>query len=438
MENKFKKENSFLVSLGVCVVILLVICGISFEFSLRGTWGYFPGGTTGTLGGTIYKVIYNSNWPDENLEDEKIEDQKKNIYMIMDNMFVVPDGYEFVGWVDVNGNEYKSSDVIKLTVDLELYALWNKLDIEVDDTSVKYGDVNQNGEIDEGDYLIIEGYVAGLEDMDDMSLLNADVNVDGKIDLIDADIIKQVCLGNNLYMGKLPVEPILIYDIYEGNVNVGNNGGGSNEDGNDIDDSEVDSDDGNTGSSGSGNGVGTGNGQSGSGTGSSGNGGNNQGNSSSNGNLSGSMNENNNSNNDDNTMNNGNDDKDNNSDDDEVLEKRYYYSRFMNGNLEHRTTRCEVMDDDSCYLVLPDEPIRDGYIFNGWSIDKNCSNGSIINKSIGVNSDNTYYACYIIDSDNDNSNIYVIVMVIGIVLIAVRMIWYLVVRYREENKEIDF
>lgn len=435
MEQKFKRENSFLVLLGVCVVILLVICGISFEFSLRGTWGYFPGGTTGTLGGAGYKVVYYSNWPVEEMEDEEYVVVKVKKYVIENNMFDIPDGYEFDGWVDINGNSYELSKDIELSANLELYAVWNKLDIEVDDTSVKYGDVNQNGEIDADDYLIIEGYVAGLEDMDDMSLLNADVNVDGKIDLVDADIIKQVCLGNNLYMGKLPVEPILIYEIYEGKVDVGNNGGSSNEDGNDNDNSEIDSDDGNTGSSGSGNGVGTGNGQSGSGNGSSGTGGNNQGNSSSNGNSSGSVNENNNSNN---NVDNGNDDEDNNSDEDEVLEKRYYYSRFMNGNLEHRTTRCEVMDDDSCYLVLPDEPIRDGYIFNGWSIDKNCSNGSIINKSISVNSDNTYYACYIIDSDNDNSNIYVIVMVIGIVLIAVRMIWYLVVRYREENKEIDF
>ena len=96
MENKFKKENSFLVLLGVCVVILLVVCGISFEFSLRGTWGYFPGGTTGTLGGAGYKVVYYSNWPVEEMEDEEYVVVKVKKYVIENNMFDIPDGYSFL------------------------------------------------------------------------------------------------------------------------------------------------------------------------------------------------------------------------------------------------------------------------------------------------------------------------------------------------------
>lgn len=407
---KYKKENSFLMFLSMCIVILLVICSMSFNFSLRGTRAYFGEGTTGTLGGTIYKVIYSSNWPNADVEDEIIEDQKKNIYMVMDNMFDAPDGYEFIGWTDSDGKQYLSSDVIKLTANLELYAVWNLIDV-----GIRYGDVNQNGEIDKEDYLLVEDYVYGRSNLNDNALVNADVNNDEKVDLVDADIIKQVCLGNTLYMGKLPVEPILVYEIYEGKIDVGNNGnvGG---DSNILEDKENESlgDDGYSGG---------GSGQIGIGSGSSGNTSANSGNTSSGG-INGNSSSDNSS----------SSELDNDDNEDIVEEKKYYYGIFMNGNLEYMTTRCEVVKNSAdCDLILPNNPVKDEYVFSGWSLDKNCSDGNIIKKSIKVNSDNTYYACFILKDRENNNNIYLIVMIIGICLIAGRMIWYLFKRYREDN-----
>ena len=193
----------------MCVILLIGTCNLGF---IRKTWSAF-GNVSGQL--TIpCNVNYYSNYPDDILlsEDVKTEYVSGQSYIIKENTFVVS-GYEFVSWnsvADGTGKVYNSGDSIPLEISLNFYAQWKKVEVPV----VSYGDVNVDGLINEDDYLLIEQFINTSNELTGQSLLNADVNVDGKVDLVDADIIKQVCLGIDGYVGVLPSNPILVYEIY--------------------------------------------------------------------------------------------------------------------------------------------------------------------------------------------------------------------------------
>lgn len=393
-------KNKFSFVWVFCIIILLVISLCSVSISLKGTSAHF-GGVTGEL--TAYKVTYLSNYVNMALENESYEEQKKNIYQVLDNMFDVPSGYKFIGWntkSDGTGDGYVASDVITLKSSLELYAQWISV--------VYYGDVNQNGQIDKEDYVLIENHISGVNILTEQSLLNADVNIDGHVDLVDADIVKQAYLGTMGYTGYLPNNPILIYDIYEGNIDIGSNDN-KNEEGN--------IENGNSSSNGNGS-LGTGNNSSGSGNNNIVNGSNNHSN---------------------NTSNNSNLDinKDNN---DQLIEHNVYKFKFMNGDLEYANTQCDILDNGTCELVLPDNnPLKNGYVFKGWSENKGCSSGSGIIAPIVVNSNNTYYACFIVNSseEDDNNSSYVWIIVIFICIMSLRLIFNLVHKFKEKEENED-
>ena len=418
MRNK-NGDNKFL---GIwCLFVVCFLFVILVPFVSKSTMGHF-GGVTGSL--SAFDVYYFSNYPNgfENV-DPVADNQKSNYYKILDNtMFEVPDGYEFVCWntmVDGSGTSYVLDDVEKLTEKLNLYAQWKIIEVIVpDDKKIAYGDVNLNGEIDTDDYLIIEKHVNGVNLLTGDAVINADVNVDGKIDLVDVDIVKQVCLGNNRYVGFLPNNPIKIYDIYEGNIEVSNGGGNSNNGSNDEDSSGsgIGTSGGGTGSSGSGNGS------SGSGTGGSSSG------TSSNGNSGGS------SNNKENGSSNNVEKEDNKDDVETEVIPVIYNFKYINDDKEYANTKCEVVNGESCELVLPISPSRNGYKFNGWNVDNNCLNNTMIKAPIMVSSSNTYYACFtILEVNTSKRKSYVLFIVIGICLITGRLIWYLIDNFRKNN-----
>lgn len=407
---KENNDNKFLIIWSVCIVVLLVISLFGDNINIINEIKAHFGGVTGTLTPS-YQVIYSSNWPDITIENEIEEHQEKNIYMILDNMFEVPVGYEFVEWntkSDGTGLGYVGSDVISLKDNLELYAQWALVSNKID-----YGDVNQNGEIDNDDYLLIENSVKDTNTLTEQGLLNADVNIDGKVDLVDADIIKQVCLGNNKYVGYLPNNPILIYDIYEGNIDVGT---GDTNDGNDKE----------TGGDNTSLGQGTGNGSTGIGSGNSGSGhGNNY---SSN---SGTGNDNSSENSSDNESSSLNEENENNNE--SILE--IYEFRFMNGNMEFAKTTCEV-SNGKCELLLPNNnPVRSKHTFKGWSLEEGCSTGNGIIEPMIVDKENTYYACFVEDGSEERNRSYVLIIVFAICALSLRLIWYLVSKFRNENNK---
>lgn len=397
---KLKNENRFMFTWGICVIVLFLMC--SFSLVIKGTRAHF-GGVTGTLE-IPYNVYYLSNWPDSSVEDEKIEHKSKNDYYLLSNMFDVPFGYEFVGWntqADGGGILYIGTSNIKLTEDLYLYAQWNEL-------ARFYGDVNENNMIDENDYLIINSYISGGYSLGEQALRNADVNKDGKVNFVDVDIVKQAYLGTVGYVGYLPDNPILIYDIYDGNIDV----------------STDNSNDGNIN-----NGGGTGTGHVGTGSGSNGNSQNNNSSSSGSGNASSGGNSTDGGNNEEDVPL----DDNNNIDD---SKKEIYVFKFMNGNVEYASSSCKIINS-TCLLVLPSEnPVSEGYRFTGWSLNKGCPEGSGFVRPVYVDSDKIYYACF----ENNNSsgnNMYLWIIVFGICIISIRLIWYLIVSFRKKYRNIN-
>lgn len=395
-----KNGTGYLVVCASCVVLLLLIC--YFSFDIKGTSASF-GGITGTI--TVpYDITYSSNWGDlsENGEDEEYSDSGKKEYMILDNMFEVPLGYAFDSWntsMDGTGKTYEALSVIDVDTNLNLYAQW----VLVVEDVLGYGDVNLNGEIDEEDYLLVEKHVLGADILTGQALINADVNLDGNVDLVDIDIIKQVYLGTDGYVGFLPSNPVLIYEVYVKEENDNNLG--------EIEDSKGNS---NVSGSGSSNGTGT----SGNGSGSTSSNGN-----ASNGNQAGTGNN-----------------VDNDNFDDSSIENPVvvYKFEFMVNELQYANTSCEAMEDGTCELILPvTSPTKQGYTFSGWSLTKDCPTGSGITSSMVVSGDSTYYACFMknVSSSDSNRKSYVWVVVVTLWIVAIRIICLLVERFRRKQND---
>lgn len=417
---KIRYKNSFLVAFSSCLVILLMIFYLSLN--TRGTRAHFNG-VTGTLT-PKYWVTYSSNWPDTTVENEIVESKEKRDYVVLDNMFVVPVGYEFSGWntlADGTGDMYLGNNSITLTNALYLYAQWTAVisDEETDDMdTIMYGDVNQDGQIDDNDYMLIENYISGINNLMEQALLNADVNTDGNIDAIDVDIIKQAYLGTEGYNGYLPNKFVPIYEVYNGS-NSGNEG---EEDGNSQGDNSslgTEGTSGNSSSSDSSNGGG--NTTSGNGTGTTGstnnssanNGNNNYSNNPSQENIEGS---------------------------DKVERPKITYEfRYMVDELEYDLITCDATTDLTCELILPENnPVMKGYEFSGWSLNKKCDTDDKIIAPVIVNSSHTYYACFVEIADENienNKKSYVWVVVIFLFVVAFRLIWYFVNRFRKEQEK---
>ena len=90
--NKNKREI-FVYIWSCCLSVIVFISIFSIVNSLRGTHAYFGDGTTGTF--TVHTVYYNSKYPDDVLlvDDSYADKQDTNNNILLENMFVVPDGY---------------------------------------------------------------------------------------------------------------------------------------------------------------------------------------------------------------------------------------------------------------------------------------------------------------------------------------------------------
>lgn len=404
--NSRYKDNIFLIIWTILLMILLSLCFLNF----KGTFSWM-GDENGTANLTAYTITYYRNWP--NIEDLETESENRGSrYKIrnIEDYFENPDGYKFKCWntnFDGSGVNYKYEDIYTENANLSLYAIWEKI--------IYYGDISLDGNIDESDYMLLEKHVNGIELLDEEILLNADVNVDGNIDNIDIDIIKQASLGTFGYTGYLPKDPILKYDVYEGNIDVGTDEeikDGINKDDDNDSSSEEDTlisngEGGGSSSTGSGNG-------SGSSTSNSGN------------NSSNISNNNGGSNNLYNSV--DNEEKDNNIEKISMFEFTYMYDKSI-----YATTTCKVYNG-TCELVLPDrEPSKKEYEFVGWSLVSDCLD-NYINAPIYVDSSNTYYACFSkIENKEEKSNIYIWIIVISIFILSIRAIIYIISNFRKNN-----
>lgn len=370
------------------IIVILFLCilfgGLHITFSAFGN-------ITANIQ-SKYNVIYISNYPVDEMDNESKEDNGKYNYEISDNKFTVPESYEFINWNTVEegtGDVYNVGDIVDLNKNITLYAQWK---LTVTEEKLKYGDVNNNGKIDEEDYLLVEDYLLNSSILNDNEIMIADVNTDGKIDLVDVDIIKQVCLGTEGYIGFLPENPILIYEVYDSEFSNEDKGENSSEN--------------NTGGSGE---TGDSSGVGDSSTGS-------------------------------NYSNQSSGNNKNNKDEDNSYNKKEknYELKFIVDGLEYARTKCSVLEDNTCNLVLPVTiPSKKEYKFIGWSIDKDCLSNQIITDPISVDNSETYYACFkensFISNKKENKKFYIIFILILLWIIGIRIIFYLVKKFRKND-----
>lgn len=92
------------------------------------------------------------------------------------------EGCIFLGWTGSNGTTPQKEISIArgTTGNLNYTANW-----------IKYGDVNQDGNVDIGDVTILSRYVTGLSELDENQRLSADVNLDKEIDDVDVTILQK-------------------------------------------------------------------------------------------------------------------------------------------------------------------------------------------------------------------------------------------------------
>ena len=108
------------------------------------------------------------------------------------------EGYKFIEWT-LEGKTYDFDNLI--TSDITLVAEWKEVEIKI-----TYGDVNEDGIIDDKDSLKLQQYLNNEITLDTQSTKNADVNADGNIDNIDYDLLIKYISENS--DGAVPTEPL--------------------------------------------------------------------------------------------------------------------------------------------------------------------------------------------------------------------------------------
>lgn len=108
------------------------------------------------------------------------------------------EGYKFIEWT-LDGKTYDFDNLI--TEDITLVAKWEKIEFRI-----AYGDVNEDGIIDDKDSLKLQQYLNNEITLDTQETKNADVNGDGNVDNIDYDLLMKYISEHS--DGVIPSEPM--------------------------------------------------------------------------------------------------------------------------------------------------------------------------------------------------------------------------------------
>lgn len=127
----------------------------------------------------------------------------------------------------------------------------------------------------------------------------------------------------------------------------------------------------------------------------------------------------------------------NNNETNNVLEKVYYNFKFIYNNKEYASSMCEVLDDGTCLMLIPGiNPVKNGYVFSGWSLNKDCPSKEIITSSVSVDNSNTYYACFIKIANNKTSvNFVTVGITVFVIWVVALTLIYCIVKWfkKKEN-----
>ena len=141
--NKIIKDNIISKYLLLVTSISSVFLVVSLLYFIKGTYSDFNG-STGNLS-IRYVLTYYINF-DELTDSVNVTIKEGTDYVVLDNMWTVPIGYKFSGWIDEAGNLYNAGDIIKLYDKLDLYAKWDlvEYDDEIDDDNSDNIDSSEN------------------------------------------------------------------------------------------------------------------------------------------------------------------------------------------------------------------------------------------------------------------------------------------------------
>lgn len=374
---------SYLFSFLFAIFLAILFCSFNNLKAMQTSFG----GVTGVIGST-YRIVYSSNWPNDSLgmDQSVVTTVTTSSYLISNNKFEVPVGYEFVEWntlADGSGDTYLPDDFVSIGSGLFLYAQWNLIDNEDSDLDTPSNE-GENGDSDTNDNNNVSSDSSSNTDNGDNNESSDDLNNENKNESSDDS-------GND--------------NNNQENLDSGNNNG-------------------------SGSGT-SGNGTNGGGTGSSGN------QSSSNNSVTGDIGS---SSNNSLNSNSNNVDDDSNKDDNIIEDDSsvVYEFKFMNGTSEYAITSCKTLKNKSCKLTFPtDNPVKEGYIFKGWSLSNLCSSKDIILDSVDVNSNNIYFACYEVNAlktDKGNKWIY---LVVSVWIIASICIYCVIKKFKKNNNIVE-
>ena len=127
-------------------------------------------------------------------------DYQLNGYTLVKPTDPTKEGYTFEGWYIDEECTTKFDFTTKVTTNLLLFAKFTEVEVQ-------YGDVNNDGEINTADLVYISKYLAGHEIPESVNITNGDINGDGKITQADLVVLGKYVSGNYTE-AKLPEEPL--------------------------------------------------------------------------------------------------------------------------------------------------------------------------------------------------------------------------------------
>ena len=197
---------------------------VKFEFALDGTFAYVNEiEVHGTATSQAYPIVPDEG--DKPIEGDKpVENEKYSLsfnanggigeiggvtldnntkFTLPQNSFTAPAGMQFKCW-EVNGTQYNANDVITITNNTVVTAIWEKISEEPPHNQSLRGDINASESIDARDYLLLKRAYFGTYTMECAPAV-ADINDNGQLDARDYLLLKR------MYFGTYTLEEDLVW-----------------------------------------------------------------------------------------------------------------------------------------------------------------------------------------------------------------------------------
>ena len=147
-----------------------------------------------TVGGNtaVYTVLYNGNGGSTVVSSQP---KLHGTALKLTESIPVRDGYTFLGWSEsatASSATYASGGSYNANANITLYAVWKQ-----NESTPEYtlGDVNDDGKIDQYDYILVKRHYFETRILSEDEALRADVNRDGKVDQYDYILIARHYFG---------------------------------------------------------------------------------------------------------------------------------------------------------------------------------------------------------------------------------------------------